>query len=195
MATRLNYRQAVKDKFAGIEESGYANFDYSDSELNTYLDLAASQLFPVVYRKLSLDAQSVVSYGTYGKGQVSVSIPESRIFMLEDATELSTVVGWQTRPGKVVGIPEEYTSVNIYYFAPFAMPSDDVTTIPWADEFKPLYVLAATIAAYESRADRGVRPDPSAGEGRGASLFIQGLTSSLETMKREIGMSLPVVVA
>lgn len=194
MATRADYRQTLRDRLAGIEESGYGNFDFLDTELNTYLELGVAKLFPALYARASLTSQSATSYGNNGYRSVSVSVDESHIFAVEDATELSLIRGWQTRPGKVVGIPDENTTVNVHYITAYAMPSDDVTPVTWPVVFKPLIVLGALIEAIASRNDKGVRPDPGTGEGRGMSLMLQTLQSSYDRLKSEMGLSMPVVL-
>lgn len=192
MATRSDYRTALASKLAGIEESGYADFGFTDAESNLYLEMSVAKLFPTFYKRTGIPALTPASYGTMGYASVSVAGQTERVFMVEDATELTALTGWQPRPTMLVGLDDSVTSVNVYLVEPYAMPDDDVTAVEWSAEFKPLVVLGALIEALESRQDRGVRPDPERGAGTDA---LSRLESSFERLKMDLGMNLPSVKA
>lgn len=191
MATRADYRTALRAKLLNIEDSGYGDFDYLDADLNTYLELAVAKLFPVIYDRDSLASQTVTQYGTNYLGSVSLSIDESRVYLVESSDEYEVQRGWSRRPGKLIGLDADITAVNVYYILPYAMPSSDGTAVGWPDEYKPLVVQAAFVEALESRQDIGTRPDPPQEGGRSRSMVIDSARSALERMKSDMGMALP----
>jgi hypothetical protein len=198
MATRVDYRNELRDKLTGLEESAYGDFDYTDAELNTFLSLTAARLFPAVYARASVDATSVTEYGSEGKASVTLpaDIVAERVYLVEDAAELSPVYGWTTRPGKVVNIDRcqlDAGTVNVYYWRSILFPSNDTTQVAVPEEFRPLLVLGAQIEALEARKDVGVRPgqDPNPD----AIGLVDRLNSRFEALKSEMAMALPPVVS
>lgn len=194
MATRADYRSALQDKFIGLEDSGYGDFEYSDSELNTYLELSVARLFPALYKRSSEDGLAVSEYGTNAYGSVTVSYPD-RVFLVEDATELTPVYGWEQRPTKIVKIDvEDHPTVNVYYYEAYALPSDDVTATAIPTHWEPIIVLGALIEALESRQDTGVRGDPPPTGPHHEVSLLDRLTARYERARDELAMSLPVVM-
>lgn len=197
MATRADYRAALTDKLLGIEDSGYGDFDPSPVEMNVYLDLAAGRLYPAIYKRVMQSGLSVATYGTdSSRGSVTVAFPE-KVYLVEDAVELTPVLGWSMRPTSLVGIDiyqgpaRIITSVNVYYHDAFAMPADDVTDLGLSNSYYSLLVLGAFIECLESRHDTGVRPDVSKGYEQVS--LIDRLTRRFESMMNEKAMGLPAV--
>jgi len=200
MATRLQYRNAVKDKLIGLEDSGYGDLEYSDSEHNTYLELAVARLYPAVYQRKVQTGLSLSSYGTSNYlNSVTVLFPE-RVYLVEDASELNPLLGWSPRATSLSGIDRYMgggvsglvSTVNVYYHDAFEMPADDVTDAGIAAVYKPLVVLGALVEALESRHDTGVRPDPS---GPHEELqLIDRLQNRYDRLKEELAMVLPAVI-
>lgn len=194
MATREDYRLDLKDKILGLEDEGYGDFEYSDPEYNTYLELAVARLYPAVYKRVSMDDQSVTAYGTKGQGYVTCQMSD-RVFLVEDSTELEAVTGWQIRPGRVVGVcPTDHPTVNVYYHDAYTLPNDDVTDAEIPALFTPLIVLGALVEALESRHDTGVRGDPQPHGYHSETQLIDRLVNRYTLLKEEVAMSLPGVV-
>ena len=194
MATREDYRSTLRSMLIGLEDAGYGNMDFADDELNIHLDAALARLFPVVYRKMAVSSVSVTSYGERDLGYAAISIPEDRVFMVEDASEFEPIRGWATRPGKVIGLDDELSSVNIYYFAPFTMPDDDVTELELPDEYKVLVTTGSMLEAVASRYEVGRQPGPVENPIGGEGGLMDRLIRRYETLKNEMEMSLPAVV-
>jgi hypothetical protein len=194
MATRLAYRTSLKDKFTALIDSDAADFDFSDTEYNVYLEMSLARLFPVVYQRKLQSNLATSQYGTStGLSRVTGVTKPERVYMVEDAAERTPVAGWQARPesGEILGIPYEVTTVNVHYFDAVIMPSDDVTNVPLGDEYLPLIVQGAIIEALETLQE--VPP-------RNAQMAIPTLSSVLdrviaryERLKDQMAMSLPVV--
>jgi hypothetical protein len=195
MADRETLRNQLSTKIVGLEDSGYGDFEYSTTELNTYLDLAVLRLFPALYRKAALTDQTVTTYGTRGFGYVSLqsaAVPEDRVFMVEDASESELVYEWNVRPYSIVDISDQFTSVNIYYYEAYVLPVGENTDSEIPQEFNPLIVLGALLEALESRQDTGVRPDPERGFPQ--VNLIDRLSARYQAALLDVGMSLPAVV-
>src|SRR5687767_8335816 len=100
MATRGSYRDQLKHKLLGLEDEGYGDFEFTDIELDTYLELAVVRLFPAIYQRVSEETVPVTNYGTNRFGGVETDFAE-RVFLVEDATELTPIYGWEVRPGRI----------------------------------------------------------------------------------------------
>ena len=194
MATRLDYRNKLKDKLLGIEDEGYGDFEYTDPELNTYLELAVARLYPAVYKRIAQAGLALTSYGTVRAGSLAATSPE-RVFLVEDDTEREAVYGWKIRPTSIVGINRDdfltTSTFTVYYHDAHTLPADDTTDAGIPAIYTPLVVLGALVEALESRHDTGVRPDPTAGHGE--TQLVDRLTSRYERLKDELAMSLPVI--
>lgn len=191
MATKLEYRNMLKNKILGLEDEGYGDFEYTDAEYDTYLELAVAGLFPAVYQRKSWDNLTLATYGTYRYGSLDVDFPD-RVFLVQSTDELAPVSGWQISGNKLTNIDfDTYTTLNVYYYDAFELPvdEDDETGIPAI--YTPLVVLGALIEALESRHDTGVRPDPTAGHGEVS--LLDRLMSRYERKRDELAMSLPAV--
>ncbi len=190
MATRLELRNDVKDKLLGVEDSSYGDFEWTDLELDTYLDLSVARLFPAVYQRVSLTAQVPVSYGTNtGLGYVTVAMSE-RVFLVENELDLSVVRGWEIRPNRILGLATGDT-YTLWYFDGYTLPSGDAGAINVSTVYVPLIVLGAVVEALESRHDTGVRPDPTTGYQQ--TSLLDRLQRRWDELKSELGMSLPAV--
>lgn len=193
MATREDYRLDLKDKLLGIEDEGYGDFEYTDLELNTYLELAVARLYPAVYKRLSVADQAVTTYGTRRLGYVDSDYAD-RVFMVEETTELEPVLGWNVRPGRIVGIDTTLAStVTLYYHDAYTLPSDDVTDAGVPAVYTPLVVLGALVEALESRHDTGIRGDEQPHGYHSETQLIDRLSTRYSVLKEELAMGLPVV--
>lgn len=192
MATRLDYRNDLKDKILGLEDEGYGDFEYTDPELNTYLELAVARLYPAVFCRVSADAQSLVSYGTRGLGYVEIDSAD-RVFLVEEAGEMEPLTGWTIRPGRIANIDARVGSVNLYYHDAYTLPNDDDTDAGIPALFTPLVVLGALVEALESRHDTGIRGDPQPHGFHSETQLIDRLTARYTVLKEELAMSLPGV--
>lgn len=195
MATRDTYREDLQDKLVGMEDEGYGDFEFTPAELNTYLELAVVRLFPAIYKRLSDDDLSITGYGNSKLGYISPTAPE-RVYMVEDATEMTPVTGWSTRPDKIVGLSyESGATFNAYYTDAYTMPSDDVTDVGLAEVYRPLVVLGSLIEALESRHDTGVRGEEPPTGPHFEMNVVDRLAARYDDLKRELAMSLPAMVA
>lgn len=191
MPTKLQYRNHLKNKILGLEDEGYGDFEYTDVEFDTYLELAVTRLYPALYQRKSVDGVTLATYGTNRYGSVTVPFPE-RVFLVEDTAELGAVYGWQVRAGKLTNIDfDSYTTLNIYYYDAYTLPVDENAETGIPAIYTPLIVLGALIEALESRHDTGVRPDPTAGHGE--VTLLDRLMSRYERTRDELAMSLPAV--
>lgn len=191
MATRADYRNRLKDKLLGLEDEGYGDFEFTDSELNTYLELAVARLFPAVYRRASYDNVACTTYGTAGLLKADAAMAE-RVYLVEDATEGAVVLGWEVRPGRIQRLPDYLTTVNLYYTTSYEMPPDDVTDLGLDPLYTPLVVTGALIEALESRHDTGVRPDPTSGHME--TQLLDRLMRRYSEAKAELAMVMPGVM-
>lgn len=192
MATRLQYRNSLKDKVVSIEDSGYGDFEFTDAEYNTYLELAVTRLFPAVYKRVQVAGLTPTNYGNANNVYIAATFPD-RTFLVEDATELEPIRGWlPSGSGKILRLPKGIATFNLYYYDAYTLPSDDVTDAAIANIYTPLIVLGALVEALESRQDMGVRPDPP--QNFPETSLLDRLYRRYEQLKQEVGMSLPVVV-
>jgi hypothetical protein len=195
VATRAEYRTALQAKLLGLEDEGYGDFEFADTELDIYLDLAVINLFPALYRRVVVTAQTPASYGTAGFRSIATQFAD-RVYLVEEAGEQVPISGWTSRGGAILGLDLEGTTgnVNLHYYDAFTLPSDDATDAEIANLWKPLIVLGALIEALESRHDTGVRGDPPpVGPHQEVSL-IDRLNARYERLRGELAMTLPAVV-
>lgn len=194
MATRLTYRNQLKNKLLGLEDEGYGDFEFTDPELDTYLEFAVARLYPAVYKKVVLSSQSAVQYGTQQLGSVTTTFAD-RVFMVETADEFEIITGWSVRATKIIGLDVSVaTSYNLYYTDAYAMPADDVTDLGLAAVFSPLVVLGALIEALESRHDTGVRGEPPPTGTHYETQLIDRLVPRYEKLKEDLAMGLPGIL-
>ena len=196
MATRLEYRLDLKDKLLGLEDEGYGDFEYSDTELNTYLELAVARLYPTVYKRVQLASQAITSYGSRGLGYVATDYAD-RVFLVEDTEELEPVTGWSIRPGRIAALPMsayDLSTVNLYYHDAYTLPNDDVTDASIPAYNTPLVVLGALLEALESRHDTGIRGDEQPHGYHSEAQLIDRLMNRYTLLKEEMAMALPAVI-
>lgn len=195
MATRLEHRTSLKNKLLGLEDGGYGDFEYSDIEYDTYLDLAVARLFPAIYKKDSVSNLTVISYGTAGAGYVESSvIPYERVFLVEDSTELTAVANWESRATRVMNINMDlYNTVNVYFTSAFALPEDELTDDGIPSMYFPLINLGALIEALESRQDTGVRGEPAPTGPFYETGLLDRLKPRYDQLRSDLSMSLPGV--
>lgn len=193
MATRLSYRNNLKNKLLALEDGSYGDFEYADAELDTYLDLSVARLFPAVYFRNSVEDLTLTGYGSAQLGYVSDdSIAYDTVYMLEDALELDTVVGWEVRGTKIVGVDTSlFTTINVYWIEPYTLPLDelDETLIPVV--YEPLINLGALIEALEARQDTGVRGEPAPTGVFQETQLLDRLRPRYDALKGELSMALP----
>ncbi len=192
MATRAAYRSHLNDKFLGLEDSGYGDIEYTDAELNSYLELSLARLYPALYKRATTAALTPVSYGHRGLYAVTTTVVTEKVYAVEDAVEKEYVRGWSARPTQIVGL---YTAdpVILHYQEAYALPSNDATDVGVPTQWTPLIVLGAFIQALESRHDIGLRPDPTSGYTQ--SSLLDRLIRQYEMLKDEMAMSLPAVLS
>lgn len=199
MSTRLDYRTKLGDKFIGLDESGYGDFEYSDEELNTFLELSIARLYPAVYKRVVAGPLSLTGYGSVMYAYIDTPYAE-RVFLVEDANELTAVFGWEIRPGRIVRLDTDsswfdpgLTQVNVYYHDAYTVPADDVTDIGIPAYYEPLVILGAVIEALSARSDTGIRGDDGPiGVQQNVSL-IDRMAAQYRDLKTEMAMALPVV--
>ena len=182
----------LKNKILGLEDEGYGDFEFTDAEYDTYLELAVAGLFPALYQRKSQDNLTLATYGTNRYGSIDVLFPD-RVFLVESTDEFGPVHGWQVRSGKLTNIDYDlYTNLNVYYYDAFELPVDEDEESGIPAIYTPLVVLGALIEALESRHDTGVRPDPPAGHSE--VNLLDRLTARYERKRDELAMSLPAVI-
>jgi hypothetical protein len=194
MATRLIYRTSLKDKLTALIDSDAADFDFSDTEYNVYLEMALARLFPNVYKRKTQAGLSTTAYGTtLGLSLVSGVTKADRVYMVEDAAERTPIAGWQARPetGEIIGIPYEVSTVNVHYFDAVILPANDVTEIGLGDEYLPLIIQGAIIEALETIQE--VPPRNTQMAVPTMSAVLDRVIARYERLKDQMTMSLPVV--
>jgi hypothetical protein len=196
MTTKATYRTDLQTKLLALEDGGYGDFEYSTAELDTYIELSVARLFPAVYQRVSAEGLALTQYGSALYGYVQdASIIYERVFLVEDATELDAIVGWSTRPDKVVGIDTEtYTTVNVYWTDAYTLPSGDNTPTGIPAIYEPLINLGALIEALEARQDTGVRGEPQPTGPFFETQLIDRLAPRYDALKAELSMALPAMV-
>jgi hypothetical protein len=194
MTTRLQYRTSLKDKLTALIDSDAADFDFSDTEYNVYLEMSLARLFPFIYARKTQLNLSTSAYGTtLGLSLVSGVTKAERVYMVEDAAERTPIAGWQARPetGEILGIPFEVPTVNLHYFDAFILPSDDVTNVPLGDEYLPLVIQGAIIEALETIQE--VPPRNTQMAMPTMSGILDRVIARYDRLKDQMAMSLPVV--
>lgn len=193
MSTRADYRSDLNDKLLGLEDEGYGDFEFQNSELDTFLELAIARLYPAVHKKVALEAQTPTGYGENDFGYVETDFAD-RIFLVEDTTELEAILGWGIRPGKIIAIDTvDFPTVNLYYTDAYTLPAADATDAGIAEIYRPLIVLGALIEALESRHDTGVRGEPPPTGTHHEVSLIDRLMRRYDQLKEDLAMSLPAV--
>lgn len=164
MANRGDYRDSLNHKLLALEDGGYGDFDYDDTDLNFFLEVAVARLYPFVYRRLS-ETLTLTTYGTNQMCQITPTFPD-RVYRIEDATERTALTNWRVAGTDIINLDQfetnssnAITTVTAYYHDAYAMPDDDVTAVTFSVIYKPLVVLGAQIEALEARQDSGVRGD------------------------------------
>ncbi len=199
MATRADYRADLEHKLLALEDGGYGDFDYDDTDLNFFLQVAVARLYPYIYKKVS-ESKTLTDYGTNQMSFITPSMPE-RVFRIEDATERVPMTGWWVSGTDIVnldkwqvGLGVSTSTVTVYYHDAFALPSDDTTDAGISAVYTPLIVLGAQIEALEARQDSGVRGDtPPIGQLHEMPL-LDRLISRYEKLRDGIAMTLPGVL-
>lgn len=193
MATRLDYRNDLKNKLLALEDGGYGDFEYADAELDTYLDMAVLRMYPAVYTRNSVGPLTLTGYGSQNSGSATdLSIIYDRVFLVEDADELTPIVGWEVRADKVVGLDTGLiANVNIHWTEPYTLPSNDVDSTGIPVMYEPLINLGALIEALEARQDTGVRGEPQPTGPFFETQLIDRLKPRYDALKAELQMSLP----
>jgi hypothetical protein len=173
VTTRLVYRTNLQNKFLNIEDGGYGDFDYDDTELNWFLSMSCQAMFPWVYQKLEESSLALVDYGTLEMTKVTpvTSVPE-RVYLIRDSVELVPVLGWKVNGLDIINIDpwqgsgtSEIDNVDLFSYGPYTISYEDGDQVDHEDcgipaQFEPLIILGAVIEALESRQDSGVRGDP-----------------------------------
>lgn len=194
MATRAEYRNALKDKLLGLEDGGYGDFEFTDTELNTFCEFAVARLYPAVFKVAVETDLTVTGYGTSRLGYVTPTAPPTQVFLVEDSSELVPVHGWSVSGARIVGIPHDLVAVvNVHAHDAFDMPNDDVTDLGLSARFTPLVVLGALIEALEARHDTGVRGDPPPSGQYVQTQLLDRLIPRYERLKADMAMALPTV--
>jgi hypothetical protein len=194
MATRLQYRTSLKDKLTALIDSDAADFDFSDTEYNIYLELSVARLFPSIYSRKTQNGLSTAQYGTkWGMARVTGVTKAERVYMVEDAAERTPISGWQARPAtnEILGIPADISTINIHYFDAVILPSDDVTDVGIGSEYLPLVVQGALIEALETIQEIPARNTQMAMPTM--SSILDRCIARYERLKEQMAMSLPVV--
>jgi hypothetical protein len=195
---REDFRTLLDHKLLALDQESYGDFEYDEDNLNAYLKLSALRAFPAVYKVVALESPTLVSYGSNGLRYVTVEFPE-RVFLVEDALELTPVRGWESSPtGRVQNLDlETETNVNVYYYDAFEMPENDVDEVPLSPMYTPLILMGALVEALESRHDTGFREDSDIERNVGQHQeipLLQVIKARYDEMKVELAMALPAVV-
>src|SRR6266704_52992 len=105
MATRAQYRANLQNKFLALEDSGYGDFDFEDTQLNFFLSMGVSQLYPAIYQRKKVTNVPLVAYGTNSLMYVSSPVPDvTTIFLIEDYAERQDILGWRSSGSDIVDI-------------------------------------------------------------------------------------------
>lgn len=195
MATRENYRDNLKNKLLALEDSSYGDFEYSNAELDTYLDLSVARMFPAVYNRNSAVDLVPTGYGNNRLGYVqSTDVPYDRVYLVEDAEELQAITGWEARADRIVGVSKDlFPTVNLHWTEAYTLPAADDEEAGIPALYEPLINLGALIEALEARQDTGVRGEPQPTGPFFWTQLIDRLRPRYDALKAELGMSLPGV--
>jgi len=193
MATRLQYRTNLSNKLLALEDGSYGDFEYETVQLDTFLDLSVARMFPAVYRRVSADALSLTDYGTAGMGYATDdTIVADRVFLVEDADELTPITGWEVRGDRIIGINSSlYSSVNVHFTDAYSLPVNDVDDAGIADIYEPLINLGALIEALEARQDTGVRGEPQPTGVFQETQLLDRLSPRYDKLRDQLAMSMP----
>lgn len=163
--------------------------------MNTYLELAVTNLYPALYKRVKQAGLTPAGYGTSGSlGGVTVVQPD-RVYLVEDAAEQVPIYEWSVRDTTIVNLDTNILStVNVYYTDAYELPADDVTDAGIPGVWTPVVVLGALIEALESRHDTGVRGEPPPTGTHTEVPLIDRLTGRYEAHVEKLAMSLPAVV-
>lgn len=196
MATRATYRNDLKSKLLALEDGGYGDFEYEDSDLNFFLSLAVSQLYPAVYKRVTQAALALTKYGTQGHSSCTPLFPD-RVFLVEDAAERTPIGGWRISGTDIVnidtnmGVGGVVASVNVYYHDAYSLNDTDTDDVGISAVYSPLINLGALIEALEARQDTGVRGDPPPTGPNQQVALIDRLTARYERLVGKHAMGLP----
>lgn len=197
MATRETYRNNLKSKLLALEDGGYGDFDYEDNDLNLFLALSISQLYPAVYRRVTQPALALTAYGTQSLTSCTPAFPD-RVFLIEDSVERQPILGWRISGTNIVNIDPYQgagsaviSTVNVYYHDAYTLNDTDVDDVGISAVYEPLINLGALIEALEARQDTGVRGDPPpTGQFQEVQL-LDRLTTRYERLVGKYAMGLP----
>lgn len=204
MTTRIEYRQGVQSKLLALEDGGYGDFDYEDSDLDFFVAMSISQLYPAVYRRVKQAGLALTSYGTQAL-VACTPLYADRVFLIEDSAERQDVLGWRVSGTDIVDIDvsqgagsSNVATVDVYYHDAYfcdSLPgeSHDQQDPGIPPMFDPLVILGALIEACESRQDTGVRGDPPP-IGQFPELgLIDRLNTRYNKLLEKMAMGLPAV--
>lgn len=183
-----------------MEDGGYGDFDYEDVDLNFFLTMACSRMYPAAYQKIKQSALALTTYGTQDLRSCTPAMPE-RVFLVEDSVERTPVLGWRTSGTDIVNIDPyqgagsaTIVTVNVYYHDAYAMPADDVTQAGIPNVFEPLISLGALIEACEARQDTGVRGDPAPTGAFMEMPLLDRLNTRYNKLWEQLAMGMPAVM-
>lgn len=198
MSTRLDYRNDLNHKLLALEDGGYGDFDYDDTDLNFFLEVAIARLYPYVYKKLT-QTLTLTDYGTQSLSYVTPTFPE-RVFRIEETSERTPLVGWRVSGTDIIGLDKYQngivtaSTVTVTYHDAYALPTDDVTDAGLSSIYTPVIVLGAQIEALEARQDTGVRGDPPpVGQFQEVTL-LDRLIPRYDKLRDSVAMALPGVL-
>ena len=206
MATRKQYRSNLQNKFLALEDSGYGDFDFEDAQLNFFLSMGISQLYPALYQRKTSSGLTLVTYGTNDLTYLANPVADvTTVFLIEDSVERQDMLGWRTSGVDIVDIDPwqgagtaAVTKVDVHYHAAYFLDWTADTNVDNIDigipsQFDPLIMLSATLEALESRQDTGVRGDPPPiGQFQEVQL-IDRIQNRFLKLKNEMAMTLPAI--
>lgn len=192
--TRADYRTALNHTLLALEDGGYGDFDYDDTDLDFFLEVAVARLFPFIYRKVS-ETFALVEYGTQRYSAVTPTQPE-RVYRIEDASERTALTGWFVSGTDIINLDssqghQSVSNVTVFYYDAYVMPGDDVALVEWSAVYKPLVILGAQIEALAARQDTGVRGDPPPTGQFQETQLLDRLIPRYESLRDGLTMSLP----
>lgn len=176
-----------------MEDGSYGDFEYSDLEYDTYLDLATLRMFPAIYKRVSSAPLSLTAYGTRDYGSVThADIMYDRVYLVEDADEYDAITGWTVRANTISGIDNVlYTNVVVHWTTAYDLPTNDVDDAGIPNIYEPLINLGALIEALESRQDTGVRGEPQPTGIFQETQLIDRLKPRYDALKSDLAMAMP----
>lgn len=209
MATRAQYRANLQNKFLALEDGGYGDFDFEDAQLNYFLSMGVSQLYPAIYQRKTASNLLLVAYGSNNLMFLPSPVPDvTTVFLIEDSAERQDMLGWRSSGNDIVDIDPwqsagsngatQVTNVDVHYHAAWFLDwtldtNVDAIDVGIPSQFDPLIMLSATLEALESRQDTGVRGDPPPiGQFQEVAL-IDRIQNRLLKLKNEMAMTLPAI--